>query len=137
MAYFLQKEGGKVGPIVLQETITKVAHRCLDRRLLVILKGKIPQHQFCMNIPNGTTTVTLGLQKEMKEGRTKYIAAVDFTNAFNTLSHYTLVENMERTGIDPSYTSYVATYLERFTVKHRKRIIKNEGGVYRKVAHSR
>ena len=128
-AYFLQKGGGKLRPIVLQETITKVAHKCLNIRLLNILKEKMPPHQYCINHSNGTTQATLGIQNEIKGERARYIVAVDFTNAFNSLSRHTLMENMVRMGIDSNITSYVATYLNRFTVRHKERIIKNGRGV--------
>ena len=85
-AYFLQKENGKLRPIVLQETLTKIAHRCLNRRLLNMIQGKMPSHQFCINCPNGTTRAALEIQKEIKEGKARYIVAADFTNAFNSIS---------------------------------------------------
>ena len=127
--YFLQKEGGKLRPIVLQETITKVAHRCLNRRLLNLITDKIPKHQFCIGCPNGTTRAALELQSEMKGEDAKYVVAVDFTNAFNSISRKTVIQNMIEMGISPNIISYIKTYLDRFAVKHGEKLIKNGRGV--------
>ena len=128
-AYFLQKENGKLRPIVLQETLTKIAHRCLNRRLLNMIQGKMPNHQFCINCPNGTTRAALEIQKEIKEGKAKYIVAADFTNAFNSISRRVLIKNMVRMGIDTTIINYVATYLERFAIKYGEKTIMNRRGV--------
>ena len=128
-AYFLQKENGGFRPIVLQETLTKIAHRCLNRRLLAMLRGRIPEHQFCINCANGTTMAALEIQRELKEAKAKYITAVDFSNAFNSLSRHTLINNMTRLNIGGSYVSYVATYLERFRVRCGELTIENKRGV--------
>ena len=128
-AHFLQKENGSFRPIVLQETLTKIAHRCLNRRLLAQIKGKMPTHQFCINCSNGTTTAALEIQKEIKENKDKYIKAVDFTNAFNSLSRHTLIDNMNRMNINKSYIKYIATYLERFKVKYKDQMIENKRGI--------
>ena len=128
-AYFLQKENGGFRPIVLQETLTKIAHRCLNRRLLAMLRGRIPERQFCINCANGTTMAALEIQRELKEAKAKYITAVDFSNAFNSLSRHTLINNMTRLNIGGSYVSYVATYLERFRVRYGGLTIENKRGV--------
>ena len=128
-AYFLPKKDGKVRPIVLQECLTKILHKCINRRILCMIATAMPRNQYCINNSNGACAAALQIQEQLKAGKDKFFGAVDFSNAFNTLRRAAIIKNLEELGVGRSYIRYIATYLNRFSIEFQGRIIRNGRGV--------
>lgn len=128
-AYFLPKKDGKVRPIVLQECLTKILHKCINTRILNAIRTTMTPNQYCINNRNGTCAAALHIQRSISEKKFKFFASIDFTNAFNSLSRDIIVKNLEKLEIGKGYIAYIVNYLNKFKIKYGDKVIKNRRGV--------
>ena len=104
-------------------------HKCINTRILNAIKTTMPPNQYCINNRNGTCAAALHIQKLLKEKKYKYFAAIDFTNAFNSINRDIIITNLEKLGIGDAYIAYIVNYLNKFKIKYNEKIIKNGRGV--------
>lgn len=128
-AYFLPKKDGKVRPIVLQECLTKILHKCINTRILNAIRSTMPQNQYCINNKNGTCAAALHIQKSISERKFKFFASIDFSNAFNSLTRDIIIKNLEKLEVGKGYIAYIVNYLNRFKIKYGDKVIRNGRGV--------
>ena len=133
-AFFLRKpKSDKLRPIVLQECLTKILHRWLNRRLVERLAAskQLLDTQYCINHSNGTAEAARRVQLFMGkgDGEARYAIAIDYTNAFNSINRYAVMQNLAKSDVDKTILHYIGTYLERFDLNVDGRRVKNKRGV--------
>lgn len=116
----ISKKDGGTRPLCVQESITKILHKVIARKLENVIKDGLVETQKCLSIQEGQIEAwSRVLDSYNSDDDRSFIVVFDFTNAFGTVSRKQIIKRLREKGIPQVYINYINVMLERQQIVYK------------------
>lgn len=105
-------------PIALQESIVKIIHKHIAGTItnFAMSNKQFSNTQFCIGCPEGTAEAAARIYLKMCKEEPCFAAALDLTNAFNTIDQQSIITGLEQLDVPDGTREYIYHYLRAYTI---------------------
>lgn len=107
----IQKPGGGIRPLCMQEVLTKLLHKILLKKMMKYVASNINETQKCLALNEGQLEARNRVINNLNNG--KCLIQYDFVNAFGSVKRKEIIERLYHYNVPQIYIKYIAEMLNR------------------------
>ncbi len=116
----ISKKDGGTRPLCIQESITKILHKVIAKKLESVITEGLEETQKCLSTKEGQIEAwTRVLENYNNKDVRNFIIVFDFTNAFGTVSRIHIIKRLQEKKIPMEYINYIHTMLARQQIVYK------------------
>ena len=119
----IPKKDGGTRPLCVQESITKILHKVIAKKIERLVKEELGDIQKCLSSQEGQIEAWNRVLENVENDQKSFIVVFDFANAFGTISRRYIIKRLQQKKVPAEYVNYVYTMLQRQQI-----VYKNDNG---------
>lgn len=111
-----KNNGNGIRPLCVEEIILKITNKIINAALIPLVIANIDPAQTCLTGNNAQLNAVEQLNTHIKSKKKIYITQIDMTNAFGSIEHKTIIEQLQQIKTPDTIVHYIATLLNRMQI---------------------